>query len=275
MKNVLITGGTDGIGKAIAIKNLREGNHVFAVGSNKEKGQAMAEEIKGLDGKFTFFQTDLSLVSENKRLIEMLNSHVDMLDAVVLCAASLKPQETYVETTEGYEFTFALYYLSRFVLSYGLKDILKKSDSPIIINVCAPGLDYGKIDWEDIQRKNKYDGQQAQFEGSRLNDLLGIQFAKDIGNIRYILFNPMAARTNGATKMMGVGFSKLMMNTFYKIKGKEPSEIAEIIYTVVNKTSTPGIYAYKLEEIIDLSMPTFDKKNAERLHRYTVNLLNN
>lgn len=43
-----------------------------------------------------------------------------------------------------------LYYLSRLVLSYGLKSILENSDTPIILNITGTGMN-GNVNWDDLQ----------------------------------------------------------------------------------------------------------------------------
>lgn len=277
MKTVLITGGTDGIGKGMVLSYLAKGYHVFAVGTSENKGDALLEEAEKLgSGKVTFLKANLSLVEENRRVAKIVSEQEKTLDALVLCAASLKAQPSYIETKEGIEFTFALYYLSRYILCYKLKDMLEKAENPIIINVAAPGMK-GPVYWEDLQMKENYDGQKAQFHGSRLNDLLGVWFCeKDLSKkIKYILFNPMAARTSGAKKMAGEsGFMKVMMNFYYKFMGKDVDEIVDIINSDIEKTVKTGLSAYKLDQQVDLSMDTFELSNAEKLNRYTENLLN-
>ena len=277
MKTVLVTGGTDGIGKGMVLSYLAKGYHVFAVGTSENKGNALIEEAEKLgSGKVTFLKANLSLVEENRRVAKIVSEQVETLDALVLCAASLKAQPSYIETKEGIEFTFALYYLSRYILCYELKEMLEKAENPIIINVAAPGMK-GPVYWEDLQMKENYDGQKAQFHGSRLNDLLGVWFCeKDLSKkIKYILFNPMAARTSGAKKMAGEsGFMKVMMNFYYKFMGKDVDEIVDIINSDIEKTVKTGLSAYKLDQQVDLSMDTFELSNAEKLNRYTENLLN-
>ena len=277
MKTVLFTGGTDGIGKGMVLSYLAKNYHVFAVGTSENKGDALLEEAEKLgSGKVTFLKADLSLVEENRRVAKIVSEQEKTLDALVLCAASLKAQPSYIETKEGIEFTFALYYLSRYILCYKLKDMLEKAENPIIINVAAPGMK-GPVYWEDLQMKENYDGQKAQFHGSRLNDLLGVWFCeKDLSKkIKYILFNPMAARTSGAKKMAGEsGFMKVMMNFYYKFMGKDVDEIVDIINSDIEKTVKTGLSAYKLDQQVDLSMDTFELSNAEKLNRYTENLLN-
>ncbi len=273
MKTVLVTGGTDGIGKGMALHYLQNGYQVIAVGNSNDKGHRLQDEANsmGKGAALTFIRADLSLVEENLRVVKQVSSQAPALDALVLCAASLKPQECYKETKEGFEFTFALYYLSRYILCYQLKSLLEKAESPVIINVCAPGMS-GKISWDDIQMKQNYNGQKAQFHGSRLNDLLGVSFhEKDkVGKIRYILFNPMAARTPGAAKMgEGNPFMRFSMKIYYKLLGKDVSEIVSIIDKVVKNTAAPGLTAYKLSQPVDMSKDTFDQNNASKLDCYT------
>lgn len=273
MKTVLITGGTDGIGKGLVLHYLQEGCRVFAVGSSAEKGKTLAAEADNLGkGNLTFMQADLSLVEENLRVAKSILQQTEALDVMVLCAASLKPQPSYTETTEGFEFTFALYYLSRYILCHQLKGLLEKAGEHTILNVAAPDMT-GKVNWGDIQMKHKYDGQKAQFHGSRLNDLLGVSFGNS-DKIKFILFNPMAARTNGAAKMGdGNAFMKFTMKLYYKLLGKDVNEIVAIINKDVANTRTFGLSAYKLDKPVNLSMETFDKANAEKLYLETAALL--
>lgn len=273
MKTALVTGGTDGIGKGMVLHYLSEGYKVFAVGSNLDKGNNMTKEVN--NPNFIFIQANLSLISENKRVAEIILREVESLDALILCAASLRPQDSFIKTQEGTEFTFSLYYLSRYILCYQLKELLEKSQNPAIVNVAAPGMK-GALYLNDLQMQKNYNGQKAQFHGSRLNDLLGVMFTENdsVGKIRYILFNPMAARTSGAAKMASnKGIMKLMMKLYYKFAGKDVREIVNIICEDIKKTKKSGLSAYILRKPVDLNMKTFDKENAMKVHEYTESLL--
>ncbi len=270
MKTVLITGGTDGIGRALAEKYISAGSRVIVIGTSEEKGRRFTAEMN--TENLIFVQANLSLIRENKRLVEYVTKEYGKLDGVIFCAASLKPQEAFKRTEEGYEFTFALYYLSRYYLSHALAEIMNQGG--FMVNVAAPGMK-GNLYLDDLQMKQNYDGQKAQFHGSRLNDLLGVQFSEKYPEIRYILFNPMAARSSGAKKMMqGNPLKRVMMNLYYKFAGKEPSEIAEIIYAHAENIPADGkLHAYLLKKPVDLSMETFDAGNAEILERKTRELI--
>ena len=277
MKTILITGGTDGVGKGLVLYYLKNNYQVIAVGTSLNKAELLRQEAVKMNQEknLHFIQANLSLMSENNRVVTEVKELVLSLDGLILCAASLKPQEKYMQTTEGLEFTFALYYGSRYVLSHELKGLLEQATQPFIVNVAAPGMK-GQIQWDDLQFKQNYNGQTVQFHGSRLNDLLGVQFTEtdEVRKVRYILFNPMAVRTPGAEKMFeGKSFGKKIGRLYYKLLGKDIGEIVAMITKYVDMTKMPGLSAFKQTAIVPLTMPTFDKENAKKLDKLTLELL--
>ncbi|WP_218002944.1 SDR family NAD(P)-dependent oxidoreductase [Nocardia asiatica] len=49
MKTAVITGGTDGMGKALALTYLRRGDQVVVIGTDASKGQAMLDAAAELE----------------------------------------------------------------------------------------------------------------------------------------------------------------------------------------------------------------------------------
>lgn len=276
MKTILITGGTDGIGKGIASHFLKRGERVIVVGSSLVKGNVFMNEARqlGAEERAIFLQANLSLVKENKRLIEIVKSRFHSLDMLVFCATSHKINKEYTATQEGFEFNFGLSYLSRFVLSYGLKEVLEKADTPVILNVCAPGMN-GTVNLDDIQNKDNYNGAKAKYHGSRLNDLLGVAFTHNdtVGRIKYILFNPWAVQTAGTFEAIANPVMKNITKLIYKTIGKPVEEaIVPAIELLVNPP-TSSLTAYKQRKEVSLTMKTFDKVNAQTLYKKTIQLL--
>lgn len=275
MKTILITGGTDGIGKGVAMHFLKKGDRVIVVGISPEKGENFYNEAKqlGAEKRAIFLQANLSLVEENRRIVKEVKNKFQSLDMVVFCAASQKYRETSLETEEGFEFTFALYYLSRYVLSYGLKELLENAENAVILNVCAPGMK-GTVTWGDIQYKDNFNSRKAMFHGSRLNDLLGVAFAQSDtkGKIKYILFNPWAVQTEGAFDAYKNPMMKSIVKIIYKMTGKPVEEAIKPIIKLLENPKA-SLSAFKQEKEVSLTMKTFDKENAQKLFNITVQLL--
>ncbi|MFE4709284.1 SDR family NAD(P)-dependent oxidoreductase [Paenibacillus sp. NPDC056722] len=276
MQTILITGGTDGIGKGVATHFLKKGDRVIVVGSSSAKGELFLREARqsGAKERAFFLQANLSLVKENKRIIEEIKSRFNSLDKIVLCATSHKTRKEYSETQEGFEFSFGLSYLSRFVLSYGLKDVLENSLNPVILNVCAPGMN-GTVNLDDIQYKRNYNGGKTKYHGSRLNDLLGVAFAQNdtIGKVKYILFNPWAVQTAGTFDAIENPVLRSITKLLYKTVGRPVEEAVLPIIDLLENPPTASLSAYKVWKEVSLAMKTFDKENAQTLYNQTVQLL--
>ena len=276
MEKILITGGTDGMGKAIAMYFLKKGDYVIIVGSSSHKGENFLNEARqlGASERAVFIQADLSL--ENERIVNEIREKHSSLDKLILAAAYQKQRDSILITKEGIEFVFGLMYLSRYILSYSFIDLLKKSIHPIIVNIAAPGMK-GEVNWSDIQFRKNYDSNKVKFHSSRLNDLLGVQFSKSeaSGNIKYVLFNPWAVRTAGALEVYNSPIKSFFTKLVYRIIGKDVQEAIVPIISLLENPPNAKLSAYKQSKEVNMDMETFDKNNARKLDEITVNILKN
>ncbi len=265
MKTILITGGSNGLGKGLAMAYLKRGDQILVVGSSTTHGTAFLQEAAqlGATDRAVYLQADLSLIVENRRLIEKVNKQVSALDALIFCAT--KHSAVYTETAEGLELTFALDYLSRFLLSYGLKGTLEKAAHPVILNICGSGMK-GEVDWDDLQHKKQFAKQKVMMHGSRLNDLSGVAFAQNdsVGKIKYILYNPWAVQTPGMLAM----FPNPLLKGLYKLMGK-PVKKAILPIMHLPDRAPVGLSAYRENKPLALSLPPYNKENAQKLYQIT------
>jgi 3-oxoacyl-[acyl-carrier protein] reductase len=86
-KNILITGGTAGIGQSIALAFAREGASVAIFGTNEERAKAVAGELESLrmDGeqRFAYFLVDVSRTKDVERSVNQLLSDWNRIDILV------------------------------------------------------------------------------------------------------------------------------------------------------------------------------------------------
>src|SRR5437879_4441110 len=96
----VITGGTSGIGRAVANKLAALGIHVIVVGRNAERGQKTVAEIRAAGGEADFISSDLRDASSARevarRAAELGDGHVDIL----INNAGIYPFGRTHETTE-------------------------------------------------------------------------------------------------------------------------------------------------------------------------------
>ncbi|ABW12745.1 short-chain dehydrogenase/reductase SDR [Parafrankia sp. EAN1pec] len=186
MRTIVITGGTDGIGQSLARTLLGRGDQVVVVGRNAAKGTAFLDAANraGAGGRAFFLQAELSLVSENERVVASVTERFAAIDGLVLGARHYRSARR--ETSEGFEENFALFYLSRYVLGHGLTSLLEKGANPVIVNIAGPGADISVVRWDDLQLRRFYHGGAALGQGGKLNDLLGVAFvaAHEHGAVR-------------------------------------------------------------------------------------------
>jgi retinol dehydrogenase 12 len=169
-KLILVTGATEGIGKAAAHDFARRGASLVIVGRNPEKTERVRAELEEAGGKVETIVADLSLVSENLRVAREFLAKHDRLDVLVNNVGALFQSRKV--TSEGYEMTFALNHLAYFVLTRELLDVLKKTPGARIVNTSSGAHAQGKLDFENWpRREHGYTGFQV-YGASKLANIL-------------------------------------------------------------------------------------------------------
>ncbi|WP_413099160.1 SDR family NAD(P)-dependent oxidoreductase [Streptomyces sp. Inha503] len=275
MQTVVITGGTDGLGKGLALHYLRQGARVLAVGSTPAKGEALLAEAAAAstDGRAVFVETDLTSVTAAKELIATIESTCSSVDKLILCAQRYRLFGSRTVTREGFEHSFALAYLSRYVLSHGLRKALESSRQPVIMNVGTPGVPLGRIHWDDPQLARRYSGTRATLQSFRANDLLGVAFAALHADtpIRYIGYNPGVVST-GMPNHLPQPLRAVTKASFALLAASVPKAVAPMTRLLDEPPDAP-VSAYRTTRRVPLSGRTFDREAALRLHRLTQELV--
>jgi retinol dehydrogenase 12 len=110
-KIVLITGATEGIGKATAIQLAGKGYQVVVHGRNVTKAQAVVNEIQQVTGNINvdYLLADLSSLAEVRKLTQAFQDKYDRLDVLINNAAAMFA--TRQSSQDGHEMMLAVNYL--------------------------------------------------------------------------------------------------------------------------------------------------------------------
>ncbi|MFI0352916.1 SDR family NAD(P)-dependent oxidoreductase [Actinomadura sp. 9N407] len=268
MKDLVVSGGTTGMGRALALHYLAKGARVSVIGSSPAKGQAFLDEAS--TDRAAFIQADLTSVAENRRVIMEVTARHDSLDALVLSAMRHFPKR--VETPDGYEGVFSLYYVSRFLLSHGLTDLLENGADPVIVNICGLGVTKGEIHWDDLTLKNNYGALRAMLQGGRATELQGVAYPQlhPDGRTRYLLFHP--GFTDSGTDSLSQPL-KTAIKLLARVAAKSPAKAIEPIIDLIANPPESRLLAYDRGKPVDPSLKTLNPTNAMRLYEMTSDLL--
>jgi NAD(P)-dependent dehydrogenase (short-subunit alcohol dehydrogenase family) len=254
-KNILITGGTDGQGKATAHQLAKMGARLLLVGRNRHRGEAAVAEIVSASGNktVTFLPADLSLVREMRRVADHTRQTFDRLDVLVHGAGGGFPQQRKV-TDEGLEQSLSVQYLARHVLTNELVDLLRAAPAPRVISIAG-----GKF--EAISR------------ASVANELLTLEQIARYQDITFYNFGPGLVRT----KTIGGTFFlvRLFFNTIGRLFTRSPEQSADdIVALITSEAPLPsGFYGPSLKRTEKSAVAT--PEEAARLWAYSEKAVDN
>jgi NAD(P)-dependent dehydrogenase (short-subunit alcohol dehydrogenase family) len=190
-KIILITGATNGIGKASALALARMGAHVALVGRSPERLDATHTEITGdpavqrAGGTASSYRADLSRMAEVRELAAAFRADHDRLHVLLNNAGAAFNQR--MVTDEGWEMTFALNHLSYFLLTDLLLDVLIHTGQPgaraRIINVSSDAHRFGPMRFDDLQfERSNYSMFPAYGQSKLANVLFTTELARRLAD---------------------------------------------------------------------------------------------
>ena len=181
-KVVIVTGATDGIGRATAKALAARGASVTIVGRNPLKGNAAVAGIRADTGNnaVCFHQADLSSQSDVRRLARAIMTQGDRLDVLVNNAGGLFASR--MVSVDGIEMTFALNHLAYFLLTNLLLEQLRATPGARIVNVASHAHVGTDLNFDDLQFSHRYNGWTAYKRSKLCNLLFTYELARKLGN---------------------------------------------------------------------------------------------
>jgi len=237
-KICLVTGATNGIGKSTALALAQTGATVVIVGRSPAKCAAVVSEIKQISGNDAVeaLIADLSIMAEVRQVAEQFKAKYQQLHVLVNNAGGAFRQRQL--TAEGFEKTFALNYLSYFLLTRLLLDTLKASTPARIVNVSSAAHKGMHLDFDDLQSAKG----NFVFHAYGRSKLAVVMFSYELARrlsgtgVTVNVLHPGLVRTGFASNMGAV--SSAVINFFMRFVGVTPAQGAQ---TSVYLATSPAV----------------------------------
>jgi NAD(P)-dependent dehydrogenase (short-subunit alcohol dehydrogenase family) len=182
-RTAIITGATDGLGRALAERLAAEGTTLILHGRDPDKLDRTAQDIHHRHGgpRPHTVVADLASLAQVRRLAADVQSTTDRLDMLVNNAGIGGGQpdaRTRQTSADGYELRFAVNYLAGFLLTLELLPLLRRSAPARIVNVASLGQ--SPIDFGDIMIEHNYSGTRAYGQSKLAQIMSGFDLADRI-----------------------------------------------------------------------------------------------
>ena len=201
---VLVTGATDGLGRALAVDLAREGATVLVHGRDPGRIAATVEQVTAAvgGGRPRSYQADFADLAQVRALAGQVAANEPRLDVLVNNAgigATVPGGGARQESADGYELRFAVNYLAGFALTRLLLPLLTSSAPSRIVNVSSAGQQ--AIDFGDVMLTSGYSGSRAYTQSKLAQILFTIDLAEQVAGAG-ITVNALHPATYMPTKIV-------------------------------------------------------------------------
>lgn len=180
-KRVVLTGGTEGIGKAAAKALARMGPTLTLVGRDPAKTERVVAEVRQESGNpdVHAILADLSTLDGVRRVGDEVRARFDRVDVLANNAGALFTEHRL--TPDGFERTFALNHLSYFLLTHELRPLLERAPGARVVSTSSGAHRGSRLTVESLPDVVKRPAGDAGFPAYADSKLLNILFTRELG----------------------------------------------------------------------------------------------
>ena len=262
----MVTGASSGIGRATSVRLAEMGATVVMVCRNRKKGEDALRKVKEKSGRGSaeLMLADLASLDSVRNLAKEYKEKHDSLHVLINNAGVARVRRSL--TVDGFEATFQVNYLSHFLLTNLLLDVLKKSAPSRIVNISSVSHFGGHIDLDDLQMKKGYGVMKAYSRSKLAQVLFTYELARRLhgAGVTANCLHPGAVATNiwrnylGPAAFLG-GISRLFL--------KSPEKGAETSVFLASSLEVEGVTGKYFDQMRERrsSADSYDETLARRL----------
>jgi NAD(P)-dependent dehydrogenase (short-subunit alcohol dehydrogenase family) len=221
-KVFLVTGATDGIGKAAAMDFAKRGALLTIVGRNKAKAEKVLADLRAASGNksLDLLLCDLTRMADVRCAAEAFKANHDRIDVLVNNAGATFKSP--VVGPDGFELTFSLNHLAYFQLTTSLLDLIRKTPGARVVSTSSSMQARGKLNLEKTPTSLEGSGPGA-YATSKLANIL---FTKELQR-----------RLSGTTATAN-GFEPGMVRTRFGGFGSDQGFLLNVVYALAKPFSS-------------------------------------
>ncbi len=276
-KTILITGATNGIGKAAAIKFAESAKSIAFTYRNEELAEDLKNEMQKINPNLSIisFFCDFSVQDSIRECADKIKNDLKAIDLLINNAGVVNTE--YSETIDGIENTFAVNHLGYFLFTNLLLDLVKKESESRIINVSSAAHHFVKgMQWDDINYKDDFKMGLKAYGQSKLGNILFTkQLAKKLqkDGVTVNAIHPGGVNTslgNQNNSLLG-RVLKIILKPFFRSPLKGANTI--IYLAEIDGLSMTGAY-WVDGRVAKTSHYSKNEAEAEKLWRLSEKLVN-
>jgi NAD(P)-dependent dehydrogenase (short-subunit alcohol dehydrogenase family) len=268
-QTILVTGATDGLGRALARELASIGAALVLHGRSEARlDETLSEIAEATDNeRLHTYRADLASLDQVRRLGKDVERDYERLHVLVNNAGvgAGTQWDGREESADAYELRFAVNYLAPFLLTNLLLPLLHRSAPARIVNVASVGQ--APIDFDDVMLERAFDGMRAYAQSKLALIMFTFELAERL-------------RAEGEGVTVNALHPASLMNTkmVYESFGYATSTVEEGVEATLRLAVAPdlqgvsGRYFDRLEE--GLAHPqAYDKEARRRLWRLSEELV--
>jgi retinol dehydrogenase-14 len=177
-RTVLVTGGTDGIGKHTALTLALMGASVIIHGRDPARTAIAAAEIRAKtnSGAVETTVADFSSLAQVRECAADIKRRFPELHVLIHNAGVFMNER--MVTVDGLEATLAINHVAPFLLTHLLLDLLRKSAPARVISVSSIAHTRAKLDFGNLQWERGFEGYGAYALSKLANVLFTVELAR-------------------------------------------------------------------------------------------------
>ncbi|KAF8581711.1 NAD(P)-binding protein [Ramaria rubella] len=248
---VVVSGGTQGIGEAVAYRFAEAGAAVWIIGRNEMKANDVLLRLREISEEqrvdpppeHHFMKADLSLIAEAKRIAREIRVRGGTrgIDYLVMSQGG-QPNGTFAPTSEGYDTHYAVQVLSRCLLAYllGSNPAGMVPNLRGVMSIMSPGYtphttDYDDFELQSARTRGMYGIRAMYARDSNVVDAFTAELAARNPRVSFTHIFPGLVNTNIVDNSRNPFFFGVVMKLVLALFGSTPASYAEVpFYLLAN-----------------------------------------